>query len=113
MSFWSNLKAALSGGSAKTGASTTGDPDGLMMYFRCNNCGSKVAVRLNKRNDLSRDEDGPGALFVSKEIMDDKCFRLMRAELWFDNNYVMVTGDVTGGTIISAEEYASDAPQED
>jgi len=62
-------------------------------------------VRLNKRNDLVREDGGPGALFVRKEIMDNKCFRLMHAELWLDASYNIVTADVEGGILLTQQEY--------
>lgn len=115
MSLWDTLKKVFTGGGAtgrttpagKTAASSraAADPDGLMMYFRCSNCGSPVAVRVNKRNDLSREEGGPGTMFVRKEVMDNKCFRLMRAEIWFDDAYRIVTADIEGGTLLTADEY--------
>ncbi len=111
MSLWDAIKKALTGGSgpgpatARPSQSQAGDPDGLMLYFACKNCGSAVAVRLNKRNDFSREDGGPGTLFVRKEVMDNKCFRLMRAEIWLDNAYNIVTADIEGGTLLTREEY--------
>jgi len=64
-------------------------------------------VRLNKLNDLSREEGGPGTLFVRKEVMDNKCFRLMTAEIWLDDAYNVVTADVSGGEMMTREEYES------
>ncbi|MEN6478605.1 MAG: hypothetical protein ABFD20_03085 [Anaerolineales bacterium] len=116
MSLWDTLKRILCGGGAagrttpagKPGASSraaAADPDGLRVYFRCGNCGSPVAVRVNKRNDLSREEGGPGTMFVRKEVMDNKCFRLMHAEIWLDDAYRIVTADIEGGTLLTADEY--------
>jgi len=83
----------------------TGDPDGLWFHFRCSRCGSPVRVRANRRNDLSRDEEGPGALLWRKDVMDNKCFQLMHAEIWLDASYDVVDSTVTGGQLITAEEY--------
>jgi len=105
MNLWDTLKRALGGGSTGSGRGPAGDPDALMLYVRCNNCRENVAVRLNKRNDLVREDDGPGVFFVRKEVMDNKCFRLMRAEVWYDSNYSIVTADVEGGVLLTPQEY--------
>ena len=37
--------------------------------------------------------------------MDSKCFQLMRAEVYLDASYRLVTAHVEGGELITAEEY--------
>ncbi len=112
MAFWDAVKRVLGLGSGRAGGSSSasggGDPDGVYLYCRCKNCGEAVAVRLNKRNDLSREEGGPGTFFVRKEVMDNRCFRLMQAEAWFDDSYRVVTADIEGGTLLTREEYEAD-----
>lgn len=85
-------------------AAQQGDPNAIWLYVRCGKCGTPVRVRIDRRNDLSR-EEGPGVFFVRKQIMDDKCFRMMEAELWFDSKYAVVSSEMHGGTILSEEEY--------
>ena len=80
------------------------DPNGLLFHLRCEHCQSLVRIRVDKRNDLNR-EDGPGTFLLRKEIMDDKCFRLMAAEIWLDSGYRVVTSDITGGELVSQEEF--------
>jgi hypothetical protein len=51
-----------------------------------------------------------------KEIMDDRCFRLMRAEVRLDSGYRVVERTIEGGRFLSAEEYqrlrsAAERPQ--
>ena len=93
----------LLGGGKPSGA--TGDPHGIVLYYRCQRCKTPVRVRVDRRNDLNREDDGPGALVLRKEVMDDRCFSLMHSEIWFDSGYNVVASDVTGGTLISQEEY--------
>ncbi len=116
MTFLDKLKRLFAGsagpqpaskGEATTRSSGKGpsDPYGLLFYFRCDRCGSVVRVRADKRNDLMRDEEGPGALLWRKDVMDNKCFRMMQVEIWMDENHNIVTATVDGGTMITAEEY--------
>lgn len=78
--------------------------DGLYLYVRCGNCGRVIKVRVNKQADLLPDWD-QGGYTLHKEMMDDKCFRLMRAEITFDANYTIRSQTVEGGTFITQEEY--------
>jgi hypothetical protein len=101
MGFLDALKRFFSSGSAPA---STGDPYGVWFHFRCKRCGSLVRVRADRRNDLNR-EDGPGALVLRKDVMDNKCFQLIRAEIWLDDNYGVVEAEVDGGSLITQEEY--------
>ena len=77
----------------------------LWLYVRCNNCGAKVRVRVNLSNDLSlMDEDG---YILRKEIVDNQCYQLMRAELRFDGRRRVTSRDISGGEFITKEEYES------
>ncbi len=83
------------------------DTHALHLYVRCLHCGSPVHTRIDLRNDLNPeygDELVEGYLLV-KEMMDAKCFRLMRAEVRFDPNRREVSRAIEGGQFISREEY--------
>lgn len=80
------------------------DPNVLWLYVRCARCGTPLSVRVDTRNELSADyEHGGYVLF--KEMMDDKCFTLMRAEVHFDQQRNVTEQKVEKGTIITREEY--------
>ena len=85
-------------------SSTTGDPKALMLYVKCKRCGTPLAVRVNLANDLSADYES-GGYVLNKEMMDGKCFRLMRAEVRFDAGRKIVAQKVDGGEFITREEY--------
>ena len=76
----------------------------LWLYVRCNQCGAKARVRISLANDLSLDDDGN--YILRKEIMDNRCFQLMHAELHFDGRRRVVSRELTGGEFISEEEWA-------
>ncbi|MHB1356081.1 MAG: hypothetical protein ACYCZF_08925 [Anaerolineae bacterium] len=106
MGFFDKLRKSLGGGAQKSGGSSSGrgDPNGIWFYFRCKKCGTPVRVRVDRRSDLNP-EDGPAAYVVRKDVMDSKCFQLIKAEMWLDTTYSVVQADIRGGTLISEEEY--------
>jgi hypothetical protein len=81
--------------------------DALHLYVRCSHCGAPVHVRINLRNDLLAEygDDLVEGYRLIKEIMDDRCFRLMRAELVFDRNRRELERTIAGGEFITCEEY--------
>ena len=115
MGFLSKLRKTSSGSepSKKAGAAqSVGDPNKvLVFYFRCSKCGAPVRVRVDRRSDLNP-EEGPGYYVVRKDVMDSKCFQMMKAEIWMDSSYNVVQADVRGGSLITEEEFnAAKAPQ--
>ncbi|HEX6289442.1 MAG TPA: hypothetical protein VFZ66_09645 [Herpetosiphonaceae bacterium] len=89
------------------GGAQSSDDRGLHLYIKCQRCGSPVHVRIDLHNDLSAeygDTEAEGYHLI-KEVMDDRCFRLMRAELQFDARRREVSRAIEGGTLISQEEF--------
>ena len=83
-------------------------PDkGLHLYVKCNHCGSGVHVRVDPNNDLSEDEGDTGdeGYTLIKEVMDDRCFRIMRAELHFDSRRNETSRAIEGGVFITEHEW--------
>src|SRR3712207_1140808 len=90
------------------GGGTTATADrALHLSVKCNRCGSPVHVRVDMNNDLSADygDDADEGYTLAKEIMDDRCFRIMRAEIQFDERKREVSRQVEGGTFISEAEF--------
>ncbi len=87
------------------GGGQPADDNAIHLYVRCNRCGAPVHVRINPQNDLSGDDEE--GYFVNKEILDDRCFRLMRAELRFDARRRETSREIEGGTFITRDEYES------
>jgi hypothetical protein len=106
MGFLDKLRTHLLG-RPRVGASSSpgGDPDALWLHFRCNKCGSTVRVRAHRRNDVNQVDEGPGDYMLRKEVMDNKCFQLIRADVYLDASRRIVTAHVEGGELITAEEY--------
>ncbi len=77
----------------------------LWLYARCGQCGAKVRVRIDLYNDLSWTDDG--GYILRKEIMDNRCYRLMNAVLRFDNARRVASREISGGEFITKDEYES------
>ncbi len=87
-----------------TFASQGGDPNALWLYVRCARCGTPVAVRVDLRNEPSIDYE-KGGYILHKEIMDSKCFTLMRAVVRFDDKHSVVERTIDKGEFTTREEY--------
>jgi hypothetical protein len=80
----------------------------IHLYVRCARCGAPVHVRVDPRNDLAieyGEEDDAASYRLIKEIMDSRCFRLMRADIEYDRSRREINRQIEGGTFISKEEY--------
>ncbi len=81
-----------------------GDPNALWLYVRCARCGTPLAVRVDLRNEPSIDYEN-GGYVLHKEMMDNKCFMLMRAEVRFDNQRKVIERKVDKGEFITRAEF--------
>lgn len=80
------------------------DRDALWLYVRCDYCGQKLKIRVDRHWDLRRDWE-TGGYKLDKEIMDGTCFSLMMARLRFDASQKIVSQELEGGTFLTREEY--------
>lgn len=91
------------------------DPDSLWLYVRCERCGAVVRVRVDLSHDLNREENGEGTFLLRKEIMDDRCFQLIDASVWFDADHHVTAAYVNGGQLLTESEYlaaqSAEAPE--
>jgi hypothetical protein len=62
---------------------------------------------VDLRNDLAADygDTAAEAYTLVKEVMDDRCFRLMRAEVLFDAKRRETSRQVEGGTFVTETEW--------
>jgi len=90
------------------GGEQPADAHALHLYIKCNRCGSPVHVRIDLRNDLAADYGDTDAegYTLSKEVMDDRCFRIMRVDIQFDTRRRETSREIEGGTFISEEEWS-------
>lgn len=82
------------------------DPNALWLYVKCDRCGTPLAVRIDRRNEISRDYDTNG-MILRKEMMDGVCFQLMQAEIHFDEQGKLTSETVSHGKFLTREEFYS------
>jgi hypothetical protein len=90
------------------GNNQTAADGAIHLYVRCNRCGSPVHVRADPRNDLVAeygDDDNASSYRLHKEIMDARCFRIMRAEIEYDRSRREINRTIEGGAFITQDEY--------
>ncbi len=82
----------------------------FLLHVRCARCGAVVQTRIHLYNDVSveyDDREEVKGYWIRKELMDDRCFRLMTAELRFDRQRRLIGQEISGGEIITAAEYGA------
>ncbi len=84
---------------------SVGSSSAMWLYVRCKRCGAPLAVRVDLRNEPSPDYEN-GGYVLCKEMMDDKCFSLMRAEVHMDAQHHITDKKIENGEFISQQEYA-------
>lgn len=97
-----NLLKRLFGGASKGGASTS-DSGALVYYVRGHKCGAITRLRINRSNDMSRNDDD--VLFVRKVVVDSVCYGQVEVELTFDNSYRETSRASHGGEFVTAAEW--------
>ncbi|MFC1466650.1 MAG: hypothetical protein ACFLMY_17545 [Candidatus Brachytrichaceae bacterium NZ_4S206] len=97
-----NLLKRLFGGAANSEAATQ-DSDALIYYVKGNKCGAITRVRIDRRNDLSRDDDDN--FFVRKVVVDSKCYGQVEIELRFDPQYNEISREIRGGVFVTRQEW--------
>jgi hypothetical protein len=80
------------------------DSDGIYVYIRSNATGEVIRVRLHRYNDLTASDDFT-SYHVNKTIMGAKSFDRIEAEFEFDKNRRLVSGNITGGTLVDEDAY--------
>lgn len=97
-----NLLKRLFGGASKGGASA-GDSGALIYYVRGHKCGAVSRLRINRSNDMSRNDND--VLFVRKVVVDSICYGQVEVELTFDNSYRETSREIRGGEFVTATEW--------
>jgi hypothetical protein len=82
-----------------------GQQGAVKFVVQCNRCNEEIIVKIRTSSDISRvyEEDGgpPGSVFfVRKEILGSKCNNLIYLTAYFNENFNLISSDVTGGKII-------------
>ncbi|MFN4293499.1 MAG: hypothetical protein ACK4JD_05135 [Thermoflexales bacterium] len=97
-----NLLKRLFGGAADS-ADAAHDSDALVYYVKGHKCGAITRVRIDRRNELSRDDDDN--FFVRKVVVDNKCYGQVEIELRFDPQYHEISREIRGGVFVTRQEW--------
>ena len=106
MGLLDSLKAAFGGG--KAGSSIDSDGRAVYFYVRCNACGEKIRVRVDTFNDLLQEFDERervSGYTVQKDVMGNKCFKMMHLQAEFDGGKRLTASSVDNGTLITKAEF--------
>jgi hypothetical protein len=87
------------------GAQTGGDTHALLYYVKGHKCGVITRVRIDKRNDLSLDDEG--RRFVRKVVVDSVCYGQVEVELAFDAQYREVERRISGGVFVDHDAWTA------
>jgi hypothetical protein len=85
-------------------APPAGEANTLLYYVRGSRCGAITRVRINRANELSRDDDGV-SFIVRKGIVDEVCFGRVEITLRFDSSYKETSREIEGGEFVTAADY--------
>ncbi|MCS7055941.1 MAG: hypothetical protein NZM18_07200 [Thermoflexales bacterium] len=100
------LKRLFGGGGSET---TERDSDALIYYVKGHKCGAITRVRIDRRNDLSLDDDDN--FFVRKVVVDNKCYGQVEIELRFDPQYNEISREIKGGVFVTRQEWEAQAAE--
>ncbi len=91
---------------------TRSDERAYWIYARCNRCKEVLRARVDLYNDLSLDYDAPQAAYICRKVLmgTSRCFQQIEVSLKFDQNRKLTDSQVSGGQLISQEEYEQYAP---
>jgi len=104
--FLKRLAALFSGG-----GSGGSDDYTTYVYVRCKYCGEPVAIRVDRRNDLSPEWEGGGSdqpdYYTSRKVFVGRgsCYRPIEVEMRFDRQRRLESQTATGGDILTEAEY--------
>jgi hypothetical protein len=89
------------------GGKSAGSQDSSARYYyvKGKKCGAITRLRLDMRNDLSRDDDDN--FYVRKVAVDNKCYGQVEIELTFDANHKELSRNITGGEFVTQEDWAA------
>ncbi len=81
----------------------SGDAHALIYFVKGAKCGAVTRVRIDRRNDLSRDDDG--GYFVRKVVVDNVCYGSVELELRFDSQFREIERRISGGAFVDEAEW--------
>ena len=97
------------------GKSAARDEHAMFYYVQCKKCGEKVRVRVDARWDLDQEYEGQGDLVsgyvARKEVMGNKCFRMIKMTIHYNSSRIEVEREVEGGEFITQHDFEQSQQQ--
>ena len=85
------------------------DEHGAYYYVRCGRCGEIIQVRVDRRWDFQQEfesgREDPSGYTVSKEVMGQRCFQMIRATIRFNAQRREIEREIHGGQFVTVEEF--------
>ena len=75
--------------------------NGIYINVQCGKCKNVMHVRIDKQYDINSDEEGR---VWRKTLVCDRCYQKMRTEILFDQQFGMVSKEITSGSYLSDDE---------
>lgn len=83
------------------------EESGYWIYARCNRCGEALRSRVDLYNELSLDYEDETPVYFCRKVLigESRCFQPIEVWLKFDQSRKLISSEISGGELISAEEY--------
>lgn len=94
----------LFGGDNKPGARDESDANAVILYIKVKKCGAITRLRVDKRNDLSLDDDGESYV-VRKQVVDNVCYGMAELEMHFDANHNETNRAIANGEFVARTDW--------
>lgn len=98
------LKRLFGGGTNSESRGDVADPNAVFYYVKVRKCGAVARVRVDKRNDMSLDDDGENYV-VRKQAVDNVCYGQAEIELHFDASHNEISRHVENGEFVTREAW--------
>ena len=92
---------------SKFSSPVLGDERSYWIYARCQRCKEVIRARVDLYNDLSMDYDAEHMNYYCRKVLigTSRCFQQIDVSLNFDEKRRLTDSQVTGGKLVSREEY--------
>ena len=86
----------------------------INIYVQDEKCGNKLKIVLRKGYDIVQEYDkSKDAKFYCKKVaVCDNCYNKINMELYFDRSHNIKSSNLTGGKMITKEEFDSEQKKE-
>lgn len=75
--------------------------NGIYLNVQCGKCKNAMRVRIDKQYDINNDEEGR---VWRKTLVCDRCYQKMRTEIIFDQQFGIVSKEISSGNYLSDAE---------